>query len=356
MDPACPQLVAVQGGQWHQAAFEENAAGAGALPKVRHQAILGLRWLLFCLLLLAPGCTERLSPPMRIGMNVWPGYEPLFLARSQGRLEGRDFHLVEFSDASEVSRAFRSGTLEAACLTLDEVFYTMQDGMDPVILLVMDYSQGADVVLARPGIKSLAELKGKRIAVEVTAVAAYMLTRALQQAGLARQDIIPVYLPIEKHFPAYRDGLVDAVVTFEPVRTKLLALGAVDLFNSAAIPGEVVDVLVARRDYLEAQPGRAAALRQAWFAALEQMRCSPQEAARIMAPREQMSAEEFAAALQGIHLPDEDESRRLLSGGHPGLLAAAERLQAVMRQSGLLRREIRLQPLFSNPAEGGKAP
>lgn len=300
-------------------------------------------------LLALPACKPEAEPPLRIGMNVWPGYEPLFLARHDGNLNETDFRLVELSNNSDVGRALRNGSLEAACMTLDEVFYAAQDGMSPVILLVMDDSSGADVVLARPEIKSLAELKGKRIAVEVSAVGAYMLTRSLQHAGLTTKDVTPVYLPIDKHLSAYQDGQVDAVVTFDPVRTKLLALGAVDLFNSSKIPGEIVDVLVVRRDYLEKHPERGVALRQAWFAALEQMRRSPHESAKFMAVREQVTAEEFEASLQGLRFPDEPDSRVLLEGVAPKLLESAERLKTVMRDAGLLKGEIPLKPLFTLP-------
>jgi NitT/TauT family transport system substrate-binding protein len=306
--------------------------------------------------LILTACAPEQEPPMRIGMNVWPGYEPLFLARHDGGLNAADFRLVEFSNASEVSRAFRNGTLEAACLTLDEVLYTVQDGMDPVILVVIDESSGADVLLARPEIKSLAELRGKRIAVEVGALGAFMLTQSLQQAGLTVKDITPVYLPVEKHFSAYQDGLADAVVTFEPVRTKLLELGAVDLFNSSKIPGEIVDVLVVRRDYLAQHPGRARALRQAWFAALGQMHRAPHESARIMAVREQATPGEFESSLRGLHFPDEADTRVRLEGTSPKLLAAAERLKTVMRDAGLLRQDIPLRPLFTLPDTMTPAP
>jgi NitT/TauT family transport system substrate-binding protein len=300
-------------------------------------------------LLALAACKNKPSPPMRIGMNVWPGYEPLFLARKAGALNEKDFRLVEFSNGSEVGRAFRNGILEATCLTLDEVFYTIQDGMDPVILLVLDESCGADVVLARPEIKNLAGLKGKRIAVEVSAVGAYMLTRTLKQAGLTIKDVTPVYLPIEKHFSAYNDGLVDAVVTFEPVRTRLLSLGTVDLFNSSMIPGEIVDVLVVRRDYLESHPERIEALRKAWFAALEQMRRSPHESARFMAVRERVTTEEFESSLRGLRLPNEQENNELLDLPSPKLLITAEQLKTVMKESGLLQSDISIKALFVLP-------
>lgn len=322
------------------------AAAAGPVParmRVRFPVWLGVA------VLALAACQDQPPPPMRIGMNVWPGYEPLFLARHLGGLDEKDFRLVEFSSASEVGRAFRNGTIEAACLTLDEVLYTVQDRMDPVVLLVLDQSQGADVLLAHPEIKSLAELKGKRVGVEVSAVGVYLLTRSLQRAGLALGDITPVYLPIEKHLAAFRDGAVDAVVTFEPVRTRLLALGAVDLFNSSQIPGEIVDVLVVRRDYLEGHPDRAVTLRRAWFEALARLHRSPRESARLMAAREQVAPGEFESSLSGLHLPDEAESRVLLDETAPELLASAEQLKAVMRQAGLLRQDIPLQPLFLRP-------
>ncbi|MFA6401209.1 MAG: ABC transporter substrate-binding protein [Salinivirgaceae bacterium] len=294
-------------------------------------------------------CKEGVVPPMRIGMHVWPGFEPLFLARQGKSLDERDFRLVEFSNGSEVGRAFRNGTLEAACLTLDEIFYMIQDGMDPVILIVMDDSYGADAVLARPEIKDLSGLKNKRIAVEVSAVEAYMLTRSLQKAGLTINDVTPVYLPIEKHILAYKDGLVDAVVTYEPVRTKLLAMGAVEVFNSSMIPGEIVDVLVVHRDYLEGHPERGISLKKAWFAALEQMHRSPRESAKFMAIREQITTEEFEKVLQKLHFPNEQENQDLIEGAVPKLMVVAENLKTVMLESGLLHENIPIKPLFVIP-------
>lgn len=294
-------------------------------------------------------CKNEPEPPMRIGMHVWPGFEPLFLARHTKSLNEMDFRLVEFSNGSEVGRAFRNGTLEAACLTLDEVFYLIQTGMDPVILLVIDESRGADAVLARPEIKSLSELRGKRIAVEVSAVEAYMLARSLQKAGLTMKDIKPVYLPVEKQFLAYKNGQVDAVVTYEPIRTKLQDQGAVDLFNSSMIPGEIVDVLVVNRGYLESHPERGISLQKVWFAVLEYMRQFPHESAKVMALREQMTPGEFESSLERLHFPNEQENNVLIKGATPKLLVTSERLKAVMHESGLLHENISIKSLFVLP-------
>ena len=53
--------------------------------------------------------------PIRIGTNVWPGYEPLYLARSlQDWQQDGDIVLVEYPSSTEVIRAFRNRAIESA--------------------------------------------------------------------------------------------------------------------------------------------------------------------------------------------------------------------------------------------------
>lgn len=96
---------------------------------------------------------------MRIGAVLWPGNEGLFFAASQGGLAPRDFRLVEMSGGFEAIRAFRNGTLDAASLTLDEVIRAMHDGSDPVVLLAQDEPHGADAVVGKRGLSTLAALR-----------------------------------------------------------------------------------------------------------------------------------------------------------------------------------------------------
>jgi len=65
-------------------------------------------------LLLLSGCNHAPGTPMRLGTNVWPGYEPLYLAREFGYIDREDVQLVELNSATQVMRAFRNGALEAA--------------------------------------------------------------------------------------------------------------------------------------------------------------------------------------------------------------------------------------------------
>jgi NitT/TauT family transport system substrate-binding protein len=304
----------------------------------------------FGLALMMGACAPAPSPPTRIGTSPWPAGEILFLARAQHRLAESEFRLVEFSNSTEINRAFRSRTIEVAALTLDEVLYAVQNGMDPVIILVQDESSGADALVARPECKTLADLKGKRIAVETGSIAAYFVMRTLQHAGLTIRDVTPVHLPLDTHLTAYREGKVDAVATYEPMRSRLLEAGAHVLFDSRKLPGEIVDVLVVQRGYLMRHPERITQLRRAWFESLHFFNQSRSDAIQVMARRERMTPSEFEKVLAGFRLPTEEENRLLLAGQQPKLHESATRLRNAMRDAGLLHVDAPVWPMFDLPA------
>lgn len=305
---------------------------------------------IICMLCIGISCTSEPQAPMRVGTNVWPGYEPLYLARNLSYLNEKTVRLVEYQSNTESIRAFHNNIIEAAALTLDEAMLLVQDGLELRIILVMDISDGADVVLGKKGIKSLRDIKGKRIGAEATALGAYMLTRSLQKAGLSLFDVQIVQIPINGHEQAFKEGRVDAVVTFEPVKTKLLNAGANKLFDSSMIPGEIVDVLVVRRDYMERYPERIHHLLQAWFRALEYMQKNPGDAIKCMAVREGARPEEFAASLKGLHFPDMEENRAMLWNDSPTMLSSAEKLKKIMLDNKLLHKDIDIKPMFSAPS------
>ena len=290
--------------------------------------------LLVLLSQLVTSCTPE--PPLRIGTNRWPGYEPLYLARSQGLLRDTGIRLVELPSSTDVMQYLRTGALEGGALTLDEALTLCTEGVDLKAILVLDISNGADAVLARPEITKLKDLKGKRIGVENSAVGALMLNALLEAAGLSIDDIEPVPLTVDEHFQAYIQGRVDAVVTFDPIRTKLLERGAHLLFDSSRIPGRIIDILAVRKETLSRNPGSLRQLLLAYFEARQLMKIDPTEAMRKMAPRLDMQPAELAAALEGMVLPDLEENHRWLEGSPPPLDRRAAQLQQLMYDRGLL--------------------
>lgn len=297
----------------------------------------GRAWLgvlLICLSLSA--CSFDYSESLRVGTNLWVGYEPLYLARSIGALPDNSVRLVELPATTDVIHALRSQTLEAAALTLDEVLSQLADGVDLRVVLVMDYSDGGDVLIGHDTVSRLEELRGHRIGYENSAVGALMLDAALEAGHLTPGDITLVPLTPDQHVAAFLSGRVDAVVTFEPARTQLLEHGATVLFDSSRIPGRIIDVLAVRGDVADTQPKQVQALLDGWFRALAYMQVERSSAVSQMSIRHQITPEIFAVSLSGLRFVGLEENRQLLAALEPGLQQRADALARLMVQRGLL--------------------
>lgn len=143
------------------------------------------------------------------------------------------------------------------------------------------------------------DLKGKRIGVENSALGAYMLSRALERAGLTYRDIKIVPLEIDEHYRAFIKNKVDAVVTFEPVKSKLLRRGGRIIFDSSQIPNEIVDVLVVEEVYIKKYPDVVQEVVKGWFKALKFWEGNPDKAITVMAKREGLTPEQLKMPLTG---------------------------------------------------------
>lgn len=274
-------------------------------------------------------------PPVEIGTDIWPGDELLYLAQARGLLPRNQVRLVQYTSATQVETAFRNGAVDVAAITLDEMLRLVAFGDTPRILLVMDVSNGADALLARPGIAGVHDLKGRRVGVETTALGRYELDRALGQVGLTFRDVTVVPLTVDQHLAAYDEGRIDAAVTFEPARSQLLARGAHTIFSSADIPGEIVDVLVVRDSLLHERPALVEQLREAWLDAVELLKREPLASATAMAQREHVTPQAFLRSFEGILPGDLALNERLVGGASPTLPAAIERLRRSMLRSGI---------------------
>ena len=292
---------------------------------------------IYCLfmMLVLTGCGDKPVEPLVFGAITWPGYEPAYVARELGFLDQDRIHLAEFTNTTEVVHALRNGKLHVAGLTLDEALSLRQSVPDLQVFLVADVSNGADVLMARRSIKSLGQLKGKRIGVEKTALGAYFLSLILRAAHLSANEVHIVSLPLDEHVRAYRAGQLDAVVTFGLVRSELSRLGAVALFDSTKVPGKIVDTLVVRAADTGKYSEHLHVLVQAWFRALRVIQSDPARAYPLMAQRERVPAAEVDETLRGLILLDQQQNFLQLSGDPAPLLNTAIEIQRVLKQAGL---------------------
>lgn len=283
-------------------------------------------------------CGKR-EPLLRVSGIVWVGYEPLFLARTLGYYNSGQIRLVESPSNTNSLMALATGEVDAATLTLDECLLALSGGIDVQVIAVFDTSNGADVVMVRPDIHDLGQLAGKRIGVEETAAGALMLSKTLDAAKLAPDDVIKVPVTGDQQLRDYEAGKVDALISYEPFASQLAARGARRLYDSSSFPGLIVDVLVARVDALSRQPKAFRQLLKGYFQAVSYLTARPSDAYRKMAPRLQITPEQVARAFEGIHVMSLAENHRWLDGSPPKIMHAAQVVSQIMYDNHLLRRK-----------------
>ena len=289
--------------------------------------------------LLLAGCGTK-QPPLRVGINSWPGYEFLWLAHEKGffRDAGVEVKLVQFGSLSDARRAFESGNLDGWATTVVEVLMSRDASpRDARIVRVIDASEGADVIIAPKSIQSPRDLRGIRVGVELASLGVYMLGRALELEGLTLQDVTPVSSVQELMGEQMRSGALDAAVSYPPQSAALLADARFHaIFSSQRIPGEVVDVLAFDSETLRLRSQQVAAFQQALDRAFRFYQEQPMEAARIMGLREGLSAEDFQTQLtEGIRLITPAEQASFLRGA-ASLRPVVEGVARHLNSTGLL--------------------
>lgn len=279
-------------------------------------------------LVLALAACSAPSPPLRVGLLAWPPYEIAKLADSLGYFgEGR-IEIVEFESPAEARRAYSVGSLDLVALTLDYAFDLGIRADEDRVILLIDESRGGDAVIGRTRLDRLADLRGMRIGMEPGPLGAHMLRSLLTAAQLRPSDVTLVHLDIPDQSSAFASNDIDAVITYEPVRTELINRGGVELFSSRQMPGEIVDAFIARARDVEDRTADFRHFTSGWFRALDELRSNPADSIARMASSLGMTEDDFSAALQGVYMMDRAENRSRLAGAHPGFIDRARETAA----------------------------
>ena len=302
---------------------------------------------LVCLALFA-GCQTKARRPLRIGLTQFPPYDMAFLARDLGYLSGVSVELVDMRSPAEVRRAYKNGLLDGVAVTMESVIEFSVWDRDDRVVQVIDVSDGADALIARRSIESIADLRGKRLALENTPLGHLVARRALSSAGVEPDEVTLVPLDFPNHATSFANGSVDAVVTWEPMRSRSLAAGGHVLFSSADMPNEIVDVLVVQGPLVDARLNDLRGLADGWFRAVEYFEKHPQDAAKRIAPRQGLSPAQVLDAFDGLRLVGRHENIELLDGERPRLLKALQETARYLGEIGLMRSAAHLDGMVSS--------
>lgn len=285
---------------------------------------------------LLAACQPVPAAPLKLGLNAWVGYDPLVLARERGLIDAQAVKVIELSSSSETLRHFRNRLLDAAALTLDEALRLADEGFDPRVVAVLSASAGADVVMAVPGVRNLAGLRGRTVAVEATTVGALMLQRLLRAAQLQPGDVQVVNVEATQHLALLRGGRAEVAVSYEPLASTLREAGLVSIFDSRQMPGDIVDVLLVHADVLQARPGQVQALVAGWQRGLAAVTQEPDASAALLAPGADLTPAQYLASFRGLDFYDAQRSLALLSGEPKALGQASGGLAITLQTMGLI--------------------
>lgn len=278
------------------------------------------------------GTTQEPSTTLRVGTNLWIGYQPLRVAQNAGNLPG-GIALLEGRSTSALMEALKIGTLDAATLTLDEAVRVANGGVPISVALVLDVSDGADVVIAKSNAVASAGPRGKRIGVETGAVGAFVLFRWLALNNMQVSDVTIVDVAPPNHARAFAEMNVDFLVTYEPLASKSFTSDSVVVFDSSKIAGDVVDVLVVRRDRIKTQFANIERLRDAWFAGTEEMSRRTPAALLHLSRHQDMTSDEIDAVLTKLRFPSAKENADIFRHGR--LKLATKQIDAWLASEGI---------------------
>jgi NitT/TauT family transport system substrate-binding protein len=187
------------------------------------------------------------------------------------------------------------------------------------MILVTDYSNGNDKVIAKPGIKSLKDLKGKKIGLELTLVEHLLLLQGLKKIGLKQEDLTLVNFKTPETPQALTSGQVDAVAAWYPTSSQALTAmpGSKAVWTSADVPGLIYDTVAVSPQSLAGRKDDWAKFIKVWYRISDYVRDpkTQADAVAIMAAKVGVKPEDYAAAMPGTKFLSLEESKKVFAKG-----------------------------------------
>ena len=247
------------------------------------------------------------AAPLTIGYSDWPGWVAWEVGIEKGWFEeaGVDVRFEWFDYVASMD-AYAAGQLDAVCMTNGDALVTGATGRRSTMAIINDFSNGNDMIVARPGITSVAELAGKKVAVEIGFVGHLLLLRALEKAGLTEDDIELVNVRTNETPMVLASGEVDAIVAWQPNSSQSLQMvpGSTAIYSSANDQGLIYDTLAIAPESLDQYPDQWGKVIEVWYRIVDFINDPETSAAavEIMAARVGVAPDKYAQFMKGTRL------------------------------------------------------
>jgi len=276
------------------------------------------------LLLLAVIGASTAPAAIKVGVSDWTGWVAWYVAQDQGyfRKYGADVKLVWFANYSDSIAALSTGQLDANSQTWSDTLGPLAKGLPLRVILVNDNSAGNDALMVGPKIRSFAELRGHKIALEQFSISHFVLYTALARNGLSPRDVQVVNLSAGDAAAAFIGGSVDAAVVWNPWISQIEKSGkGRALFTSREMPGLIPDLLVAQAQAVQGHRNDFIAMIRAWFDTEAFIRTQPERAVAIMSKVVSLTPEQYRVFLPGTRFFDATANLEAFNPANPQSLA-----------------------------------
>jgi len=244
---------------------------------------------------------------LRIAYSDWPGWVAWEIAIQKGWFKEAgvdvDFKWFEYAPSME---AFSANKVDAVAVTNGDALVTGSSGGKSTCIVANDYSDGNDMIVAKPGIKKMEQLKGKKIGVEVGFVDHLLLMNALKAAKMTDKDVQIVNVPTDQTPQSLKSGTVDAIAAWQPNSGNALKElpGSTPIFTSANVPGLIYDLLCVNPRSLAEHKDDWGKVVKVWFRVADYINDPKNldDAAKIMSARVGLTPEQYKPLMKGTHI------------------------------------------------------
>jgi len=227
----------------------------------------------------APDGPPKPKTEFNIGWSIYAGWMPWPYAQQAGIVKkwadkyGIKINIVQVNDYVESVNQYTAGKFDGVTVTnMDALTIPAAGGKDTSAIIVGDYSNGNDGILLK-GADQFAAIKGRQVNLVELSVSHYLLARALEKAGMKPTDVKTVNTSDADIVGAFNSPDVTAAVAWNPQLSVMKGLaGAKEVFSSAQIPGEIMDLLVVDTATIKANPNLGKALAGIWYETMALMK------------------------------------------------------------------------------------
>ncbi|WP_458459759.1 aliphatic sulfonate ABC transporter substrate-binding protein [Pseudobutyrivibrio sp.] len=252
---------------------------------------------------------------LNIATQPAPGYLPIQVAWDNGWVEEAlkeagytdiEVTFTEFESGPPENESFAAGQQDIGVMGNVPSILGKAAGQDRIYIGIAENGEKTEVVIvpADSDIKSVADLKGKKIGLVVGSICENLLYNLLKSEGLSLEDVELINLATSEQQAALESKQVDAVATWQPTVSKLTADGKnVRLADGSNGLFKAENTIFGNREYIEQNPEIVQIFIQQYARAAYEVANNKEEYAKKYAEKYGLTEELLYEALKDANFP-----------------------------------------------------